>query len=298
MLRSNGWTPVVVAVLALTVGGCGDSGSDEPAATTSDAAAVPASDAAAPPATDSPVVPAADLPVGPVTLITLGDSLTAGDGDDSGLGYVGRLAESIAATPGRDDTSIVNLGASGWDSSMMVDGQEGSPAQLGGAVAAVAAAVADGRAALATVLIGSNDLWYLYEYGPPEGTPPGNEDAAEATYRTNLERTVRELTQAGAVVVLGLPDDQSVRPAVVDIDRLHEYLPEVTVDEVQQMSVMAERLGRVTQEVAAQYGLRTVDTNGSFWADEATMADDGIHPNGDGYAALAALWLPVIHDLL
>jgi len=314
MLRSNCKTLGVIAVAALMVAGCGGSDADEPPASATDAVApatdvvgtdVMATDAATPEATDPEVTaadpggsPVTELADGPVTLITLGDSLTYGEGDQLGLGFVGRLAESIGKVPGREDVSLVNLGLSGWDSTMMADGGEGQPAQLGAAVEAVQAALAEGRAPLATVLIGSNDMWYLYAYGPPEGTPPENEQAAEDMYRTNLERTVSELTQAGAVVVLGLPDDQSIRPAVVDIDRLHNFLPDVTVEEVQQMSVFVNRLISVTEEIAAQYGLRTVDTNGPFWGEAATMADDGVHPNDDGYAILADLWFPVIQELL
>ena len=233
---------------------------------------------------------------GPVTYVALGDSLTFGEGDEEGLGYVGRLAAEIAAAPGRAESSVVNLGQSGWDSTQMV-GQEGSPGQLDAALAEVNAAVAAGRAALATVLIGSNDLWYLYEY-PTEGTTAADEDAAAETYRDNLDRTVRELSAAGAVVILGLPDDQSVRPGVVEIALLHNYLPNITVEEVQKMSAVAERLGTITEEVAAEHGVRTVDTNAPFWADTAKMSSDGIHPAAAGYADLAELWLPVIQDVL
>src|SRR5688500_14478788 len=62
------------------------------------------------------------LAAGPVTVVALGDSLTAGDGDDSGQGYAGRLTEAIGAVPGRAGSTLVNLGQSGWDSTMLVDG--------------------------------------------------------------------------------------------------------------------------------------------------------------------------------
>ncbi len=183
-------------------------------------------------------------------MIALGDSLTAGEGDDLGLGFVGRLTESIDAVAGRSGSSLTNFGVSGWHSSGMVDGQDGSPGQLGAALAEVETAVAAGRAVLATVLIGSNDLWYLYEY-PAETTSAAEEDAAAEIYRTNLDRTVRELSQAGAMVVLGLPDDQSLRPCSIDIDYLHNFLPNVTVEEVQLMSAMSKRLAGIVEEVAA-----------------------------------------------
>lgn len=238
----------------------------------------------------------ASLVDGPVTVVALGDSLTAGDGDDAGQGYAGRLTEAIAAQPGRAESTLVNLGQSGWDSTMLVDGQDDVPAQLPLAVDAVRDAA--GGAVLATVLIGSNDLWYVYENGPEDRTPSADEDAVVATYRTNLDRTVRELQDAGAVVVIGLPDDQSLRPGVADIDRLNDLLPNITSEEVEQMSRLAERLAQTAVEVAADHGAPTVDTNDAFWADQSKMADDGVHPNAAGYTDLAALWIQVIEPIL
>ena len=104
------------------------------------------------------------LAPGPVTVIALGDSLTAGDGDDAGHGFVGRLTETISARPGREGSTLTNLGQSGWDSTMLVSGQDGGgEAELPQAVAAARAAAPG--AVLATVLIGSNDLWYVYQNG-------------------------------------------------------------------------------------------------------------------------------------
>ena len=239
----------------------------------------------------------AELGDGPVTLVALGDSLTAGDGDDSGAGYVGRITDAIGAAPGREGSTLVNLGQSGWDSTMMVEG-DGTFSQLTEALEEIERARGDGTAVLATVLIGSNDLWYVYQNGPEDGTPAEDEDAALETFRTNLDRTVRELQDAGAVVVVGLPDDQSVRPGAADIDRLQVYLPNVTEDEVDQMSKLAQRFDEVAAEVAAEHGAPTVDTNDPLWSDPDKMADDGIHPNGAGYEDLAELWLKVVEPLL
>jgi lysophospholipase L1-like esterase len=235
---------------------------------------------------------------GPVTVVALGDSLTASEGDDSGKGYVGRVVDAISAESGRAGSTLVNLGQSGWTSTEVVDGQSGTPAQLKQGLDEVRRAADGGGVVLATVLIGSNDLWYLYENGPAEGTPPTDENAAVDTYRKNLDRTVRELQDAGAFVVIGLPDDQSIRPAVAEIDRLHEYLPNVTSEEVQQMSRLAKRLDSTAEKVASDRGAITVDTNAPFWANPSKMADDGIHPNGSGYSDLAALWMRIIKPAL
>ncbi len=232
-------------------------------------------------------------------MIALGDSLTAGDGDESGSGYVGRLTESIGAMPGRSGSSLVNLGASGWDSTMMVDGQEGTPSELGAALAEVEAAVAEGRAVLATVLIGSNDMWYLYEYGPAEGTPAADEDAAAETYRDNLDRTVSELS-AGRSGGGRRASRRPVRPTRRGRHRSAAQLPARGHRRggPARCRRWPNAWGGSTEEVAAAHGVRTVDTNAPFWSDVTKMADDGIHPNGDGYADLAALWLAAIHDLL
>ena len=321
MQTSRGTAVAAIAAMMALVSGCGSSSSDQSTAstggvraTTADSPAAtdqsasetdptPASDASEsvvtqPAATDVAVANGAGLAAGPVTYIALGDSLTAGDGDDTYQGYVGVIAAAIGTVAGREDVSVLNYGASGWDSTMMVDGQDGAPGQLGQAVDEARAAVAAGRAVLATVLIGSNDMWYVYEYGPPEGTPAENEDAAVETYRANLDRTVQALTDAGAVVVVGLPDDQSLRPAVADMSRLQYFLPDVTAEEVQQMAALAKRLDRVAQEVAAEHGALTVETDAPFWSDQSTMADDGIHPNKAGYAVFADLWLATIRGLL
>lgn len=244
------------------------------------------------------VTPAASgaLPPGPVTLITLGDSLTAGQGDDTGVGFTGRLAETIAATPGREGSRLVNLGQSGWDSTMLVEGGDGAEGQLPQAVQAARAAA--GTPVLATVLIGSNDLWYVYQNSTEDPAPAADEDAALATYRTNLDQTVRELQEAGAVVVVGLPDDQSLRPISKDPTLLADVLPNITTEEVARMSALSQQFAQVAQEVAVARGAGVVATDAPFWADPSFMAADGGHPNEQGYAALAALWEPAVTPLL
>ena len=84
-----------------------------------------------------PVTAPTTLVPGPVTIVALGDSLTVGDGDDAGQGYAGRVAEAIAARPGREGSTLVNLGQSGWTSTGLVSGQDGAPGELGLAVDAV-----------------------------------------------------------------------------------------------------------------------------------------------------------------
>ncbi|MFC4950244.1 SGNH/GDSL hydrolase family protein [Pseudonocardia sp. GCM10023141] len=239
--------------------------------------------------------PAAAAPAGPVTVITLGDSLTSGDGDDDGQGYAGRMVEMIAALPGREGSTLVNLGQSGWDSTMLVNGQEGSPGELAQALEAVRAAPGP---VLATILIGSNDLWLTYQNGTVDPTPRAEEDAAVAAYRANLDRTIGELRAAGAAVVVGLPDDQSRRVGVADIATVNAFLPNVTVEEVGRMAALAKVIVRTAGEVAAARSVPTVDTDDPFWTNASTMAADRLHPNGAGYAVLAQRFMKVVTPIV
>ena len=140
-------------------------------------------------------------------------------------------------------------------------------------------------------------MWYVYG-DTAEDTDAAAEDDAVELYRDNLERTVTELQAAGAIVVIGLPDEQSQRPVVVDLERLQGYFSDFSANEVEQMAALAGRLGEVVEDVAAEHEALTVDTNDPFWTDPSMMADDGVHPNGDGYAVLADLFYAAIEPLL
>ncbi|HET7144233.1 MAG TPA: GDSL-type esterase/lipase family protein, partial [Anaerolineales bacterium] len=109
------------------------------------------------------LTPVATLPGGPVTLVALGDSLTQGDGDDSGRGYTGRLLEKVNVV--RPGSLLSNFGQSGWNSDALIGGDQGLTGQLERAIGELEDAKSQGRASVALVWIGSNDLWYLYEFG-------------------------------------------------------------------------------------------------------------------------------------
>src|SRR6185436_14498870 len=66
--------------------------------------------------------PTSSLPPGPLTMVALGDSLTQGDGDESGLGYPGRLLTLVNAV--RPDSTMTNLGQSGWNSDALINGDQ------------------------------------------------------------------------------------------------------------------------------------------------------------------------------
>ena len=231
--------------------------------------------------------PTPGTPVAPgaVTIYTIGDSLTEGDGDDPGRGgYPQRLIEMVRAV--RPGSSVTNVGHSGWTSG---DTVVGGP--LDEAIAA--------GPTIACVLIGSNDLWALYEHGPPDGTGDGEEAEDLASYTANVDAILRGLRDAGVSVFIGLLDDQSLRPLAVNDDVRIDVYPNITPEEVARMSEQAQRYNDAIRTKAAELGATTVDFfNTTIFTDPATLSEDGNHPNAAGYDAMATIWFDAISPLL
>lgn len=244
----------------------------------------------------TPTPTATALASGAATLTTLGDSLTEGDGDDSGRGgFPGRLLPLLQAR--RPGSAVTNLGHSGWDSEMLIDGYEGQPSQLDTAATLLAQAVASGRAPLATVWIGSNDLWYLYIN---DGETPVEEEQQNLQHFTaNIGLILSQLRGAGATVFIALLDDQSLRPVAADPAQRAAAFPGITAGEVLRMSQQVARYNAAIVAQAAQHGAVTVDFyHTTIFTEPATLSDDGNHPNTAGYDAITELWFDAISPSL
>lgn len=230
------------------------------------------------------------LPGGAVTITTLGDSLTEGQGDDSGLGGFPPRLQTLVETL-RPGSQIINFGHSGWTSGDLINGVNGEPAELGAALEA--------KPQLALVWIGSNDLWYLYEYGPEPMTIEAEQQDL-AAYEANLETILRELTGAGAKVVIALLDDQSKRPVVANPPNPAEpAFTATTADDLARMSAHVSAYNEIIQRKAAEYGATTVDFyHTTIFSDPATLYSDGNHPNTTGYEHIAQTWFAAIEPLL
>lgn len=237
------------------------------------------------------IQPAAPLPTGPVHMVALGDSLTQGDGDDSGRGYPGRLVEMVNAV--RPGSTITNFGQSGWSSDALINGDQGLESQLTRAVSELQDATSQGKAALALVWIGSNDLWYLYEFG---GDIDDAGDAADAQrFEANIDTILSQLRGTGAQVVIALLDDQSKRPIALK----GEAFVAITPDEMSRMSVHADVYNQIIRDKAAQYGALTVDFySTNIFTNPETLYYDGNHPNQAGYDIIAQRWFDAISSIL
>lgn len=236
-------------------------------------------------ATDLPsteIPPIDTLPPGPVTIVALGDSLTQGDGDDTGRGYPARLLELVNTI--RPGSTMTNLGQSGWNSDSLINGDQGLEGQLPRAVEEIEDAAGDGRAAIALVWIGSNDLWYAYEFN--EGSDEN--DALDAEhFVSNMDVILGQLRAAGAQVIVALLDDQTKRPVALK----GEAFPSITPDELDRMSQQVQRYNEIIAEKAAQHGALTVDFYSTdIFTNPVTLYDDGNHPNAVGYDGIAQKW--------
>ncbi len=235
--------------------------------------------------------PASALPAGPISMVALGDSLTQGDGDDSGRGYPGRVLDMVNAV--RPGSTLTNLGQSGWNSDTLINGDGGIESQLTRAVKQLQSVRAQGRGAVAFLWIGSNDLWYLYEYGGDVNDEGDRSDAAH--FAGNMDMILGQLRGTGAQVIVALLDDQSKRPVALK----GEVFTAITPDELSRMSAQVLRYNGIIIEKAAQYGALTVDFHSTdIFTNPATLYEDGNHPNQAGYDVIAHKWFEVLSSIL
>ena len=240
--------------------------------------------------------PRASTTVGPLTVVALGDSLTEGERDDSaqGGGFPRRLLPRLQTL--RSGSTMLNLGKSGWNSDALINGDQGLPSQLTQAEAALNNARSQGRQGVALVWIGSNDLWYLYEYNNPA---PADDVRDAAHFASNIDTIVRRLRATGAIVVLALLDDQSKRPVAADVTRRNAVFTGISAAEVLRMSAQVGRYNSAIAQTAAQQEAAIADFFATtIFTAPATLADDGNHPNAVGYDQISEIWFNAIQARL
>ncbi len=236
-------------------------------------------------------LPPAALSAGPISMIAIGDSLTQGDGDETGRGYPGRIIEMVNTI--RPNSSITNFGQSGWSSDALIAGDQGLLGQLQRAVDEVQSATEQGRASVVFIWIGSNDLWYLYEYGGDINNETEAQDVQR--FSSNLDVILADLRVIGAQVIIALLDDQSLRPVAIK----GEAFTSITTDELGRMSMQVRRYNEVITQKAEKYGALTVDFYSTdIFTNPASLYDDGNHPNQAGYDLIAQKWFEALSLIL
>lgn len=184
-----------------------------------------------------------------IRFISLGDSSGVGVGAGLDGGYPARLGQRLKAHG--HDLQQENLAESGATSDDVVNDQ------LARAVAL--------RPHLVTVGIGGNDLWRM---------------VPATRYGQNVTRIVDELTQAGAVVVIGNIIDLSLAP----VARLAKSMLGIDTPEIRaRLQMLNSEIARVaTKENVDVVDLYTVSQRELGFHPEY-FAGDGFHPSALGY---------------
>ena len=193
----------------------------------------------------------------------------------------------------RPGSTITNFGQSGWSSDALIAGDQGFLGQLQRTVDEIRSTSEQGRASVVFVWIGSNDLWYLYEYGGDINDEAETQDVQR--FSSNLDTILSELRVAGAQVIIALLDDQSQRPVALK----GEAFTSITADELSRMSVQVQRYNETITQKAKKYGALTVDFYSTdIFTNPATLYDDGNHPNQAGYDIITQKWFEVLSSIL
>lgn len=231
------------------------------------------------------------IPMGPVGIITIGDDLTFGDGDELVKGYPNRLTDKIILI--RPDLTMSNFSQTGWNSEMVINGTDERFGQLPLAIDEVRVIRSHDRSAVVLLWIGNNDIWKLYETGTSVTSEQEQQDVKR--FEDNMTSILVSLRTEGAEVIVALLDDQSKRPAVIS----GEAYPNITPEELPRMSAQVQRYNEVIKAAANQYGATTVDFfNTNIFSDPSTISTDGIHPNQLGYDQITDKWYEVLVPLL
>ncbi len=224
----------------------------------------------------------------PVTLVTLGDTLTAGDGDDgSGGGYPARLLSRLQTNfPG---SVLQQFGISGDTSTDLIN------KQLNPAVDALNGAPAAHKK-IGLIWIGSNDFFGFSNYTITEAWcldmgVTACEDSEFSSSADNVNSILEALQDTGAELYIALLDNQSRRPVITNASLRGETFPNITDEYVLRMANRLAAYNDTIQLHANTYSAKTVDFfHTTIFETQATLSEDGNHPNGAGYDAITDIW--------
>ena len=110
-------------------------------------------------------------------------------------------------------------------------------------------------------------------------------------FSNNIGTILASLKAAGARLYIAILDDQSKRPVMTDPALRSASFDKLTADDVPKMSAQTRKYNDVIRKAASAHGATTVDFfDTAVFENAATLSEDGNHPNGAGYTAIAKIW--------
>ncbi|MEW5908729.1 MAG: SGNH/GDSL hydrolase family protein [Thermodesulfobacteriota bacterium] len=225
-----------------------------------------------------------------ITLVTLGDSLTFGDGDETAQGgFPARLINRLLVShPG---STLNNFAQSGNTSQDLIN------MQLQPAVDILNSAPA-GSIKMAIIWIGSNDLFGLYNYVCDvdyDNDYSRCEPYDLNVYTNNITTILNSLSATGAKIYLALLDDQSRRPVMTDPARRSAGYDRISETDLPRMSNQVRLYNDTLLYAATTRGLGVANFfTTTIFENWNTLSDDGNHPNAAGYDAITDIWYQVV----
>ncbi|MGD8189792.1 GDSL-type esterase/lipase family protein [Brevibacillus ginsengisoli] len=208
----------------------------------------------------NPSAKPAPLPTGTLNIVSLGDSLTRGTGDADGLGYIGRLRQSLEKEK-KQPITLTNLGINGLKSAGLLDQLNQSQVQKLLA-----------QANIITFTIGGNDLFQSSD--TLQQLDKKKIEQATLALRKNYTQILQKLHQYNpnaTIIYIGLYNPFGDTEAAAD-----------TAGPVIAWNYEAS-------QIAANYNhVLVVPTYDLFYQKERQyLYTDHFHPNSDGYARIA-----------
>jgi lysophospholipase L1-like esterase len=232
------------------------------------------------------------LPAGPLYVVTIGDSQTAGYGDENvpiphAGGYPARMIVPMIRL--RPDSKVQNYGQGGWDSTQLINGNGTLLGQLPQVLKE------SPQPQIVCIWIGTVDLLSY--------NAANQEQSDLETFTKNIDSILRTLQGRGAVLAIALLDDVSKRPTV----KTGEYVAGYTwrqqgtsLDaDLVRMSRRAAAYNNVIRQKAREYGAVLVDlSQPGLFDDPALMSEDGLHPAAAAYDRISQIWFDALLPLL
>ncbi|SFX09090.1 Lysophospholipase L1 [Thermoactinomyces sp. DSM 45891] len=193
-------------------------------------------------------------------IVSLGDSLTRGIGDDSGKGYIQLFREQLQKSS-KSEVSLVNLSVSGATST-----------DLRKQISQPETANLLKSAEIIPLTIGGNDLFR--GSGRLENTDPETVEKARLTYQENIDfilKDIRKQNSKATIFVFGL------------------YNPFGDLSEAKQTNEFVAQWNQTAQQVIAKYDrVVFIPTYDLFQLEpKRYLFTDHFHPNQYGYQRIA-----------